>query len=372
MLHQHPQQQQLQPQQQRMPLRLTAAKSRLGHSEPVSGTLGVAHAAAMLAQNTSSAVMHLRSLNPMLASLMQSHVAAGRAAPYSARQDAPGLLDSAASAGWQASSGISAFAFQGTNAHAVLVRTASLPSSDSDLQLQRSLQRRRFWFAAPPHVFASRLVATRSAAVQLQAALEGPALAYLWDHTVQSRPLLPGAAMFEAAHAAAARLLVDASSSSAVPAAASALSGVSIPAPVVLPAIGSPATAVVVLTTAVEPATGRVAISSRASAARAAATHLAGRVARLPLATSATSNQQEHGSAPKRCLSFIFHCCVAGASRLLPPSATACVQQSLRYQADQYHVHPAIIDNATQVRGGGFTCKLACNRHCWAAIQHSS
>ena len=37
--------------------------------------------------------------------------------------------------------------------------------------------------------------------------LESPALAYLWEHRVRGRALLPGAAMFEAAYAAGAALL---------------------------------------------------------------------------------------------------------------------------------------------------------------------
>ncbi|EFN51780.1 hypothetical protein CHLNCDRAFT_27437, partial [Chlorella variabilis] len=48
------------------PLQLTTAKSRIGHSEPVAGTVGVTHAATMIAYNSISGVMHLQVFNPML------------------------------------------------------------------------------------------------------------------------------------------------------------------------------------------------------------------------------------------------------------------------------------------------------------------
>lgn len=53
-----------------------------------------------------------------------------------------------------------------------------------------------------PLLWAALKGASRAAVVQVQAALNRPALSYLWDHRVQGRAILPGAAMFEMAVAA--------------------------------------------------------------------------------------------------------------------------------------------------------------------------
>jgi acyl transferase domain-containing protein len=52
------------------------------------------------------------------------------------------------------------------------------------------------------HPLLSSVRREASAAVAVQAQLERPALGFLWDHTVQGRTILPGAAMCEMAVAA--------------------------------------------------------------------------------------------------------------------------------------------------------------------------
>ena len=334
------------------PLRLTAAKSRIGHSEPVSGTVGLAHATAQLAHASTSAVMHLRSFNPMLSGLIQTHTAGGWAAPYVARQDGTGLAGSAHGTPWRMASGISAFAFQGTNAHAVVVAADGLPASRQPVE--DTWQGRRFWFAAPPHVLVARLVAARPMA-QFQAALSGAALSYLWDHRVQGRPLFPGAAMFEAAFSAGALLLAGSSATTAGAGAAPlALAGASIPAPLVLPEMSGSSTGTM-LTTAVEPATGRVVVHSKDAAGRAA-THLAGMLAYTATVTSTATSLEQ----PSAALAWLASAAQSAAPQL-PAGAIADVQQCVRSQAGQHHMHPAVIDNATQAsrpRGSSETVLL--------------
>ena len=97
-----------------VPLELAAAKSRGGHAETGAGAVGMRAAAMRLSCLGQLPLAHLRSLN--------AHVAQA--------------LDTANTVHWQAARGlgggfagckvacVSAFAFQGTNAHAVLCRTA--------------------------------------------------------------------------------------------------------------------------------------------------------------------------------------------------------------------------------------------------------
>lgn len=46
-------------------------------------------------------------------------------------------------------------------------------------------QRRRLWFAPPPHVLLQRALAAARGTVQLAAQLSRTHLAYLWDHQVR-------------------------------------------------------------------------------------------------------------------------------------------------------------------------------------------
>lgn len=316
-------------------LRLTAAKSRFGHSEPVAGTVGISHAAATLLHHTTSAVMHLRSFNPLLTSLIQTHKASRFAGPYVARQDGTGLVDEATAANWQAATGVSAFAFQGTNAHALLVGANGILASRASQSAQ--WQRQRFWFSPKPHVFVSQLVFARPA-VHLQARLQVAALAYLWDHRVQNRALLPGAAMLETA-VAAGMLLMPSKGEAAV-----ALASISIPAPLILydrSGSGSPAHSIVLGTT-VDAASGRLAVGST-SAAGTGATHLTGSFAYAACICSLQNSSVAWGSTA---VSWLVGARLANGRT--PPTATAHMKHCLRYQAGQYYMHPAIIDNATQ------------------------
>lgn len=325
-------------------LRLAAAKSRVGHSEPASGAVGVTHAAAQLEQAASSVVLHLRSFNPLLVSIAQAHTAAGCAAPWVPRQQGPGQLSgTSSSTAQQTASGVSAFAFQGTNAHAVLVTGSTLPGEPPLAGSQ--WQRRRFWFAPPPHALAHNVSAATSATVRLQAALQAPAMAYLWDHKVQGQPLLPGAAMFEAAAAAGLLLLP---SIQAAAAAGPVLAGVSIPAPCVLPAHGSRPAEGPALAVAVELVTGRLTLRS------ASAAHLAGAfVHGTNTFHGATADASRQQLALGLCSAVLAPLLTGrmheGAASQPLPGAVAWVQERSRSQAGQYQLHPAVIDNATQV-----------------------
>lgn len=304
--------------------------------------VGGVHAAAQLAQAGTSAILHLRSFNPLLASIVQAQ-AAGWAVPYAARQDGPGLVGGTASGSTaqQAASGVSAFAFQGTNAHAVLLRAGCLPASMQ--AVSHTWQRRRFWFAPPPHALASRVVAASQSAVELQVVLHAPALAHLWDHQVQGRALLPGAAMFEAAVAAGTLLLGSAEPTPAA-SAGLVLAGVSIPAPCVLPDSGSGLSSSAVLTTAVEQATGRVALHGFTAA------HLVGCFARSAGAPAPAAISSSHLATGLRLL-LAGSLQLEAAPRHPLPAAVAWVEDGGRLQAGQYLLHPAAIDNATQASG---------------------
>ena len=215
-------------------LRLTAAKSRVGHSEAAAGASGIAQAAVQLVNASSAAIVHLRSINPLVASLVQAHVGAGNSQPLLPRQYSQ---HPAAASSPLASTGVSAFAFQGTNAHALLCQqdlpTSSIHAAANSSPGQRWL-RQRLWFAPRPHSLLGRLVSTARPAVEVAALLSMARHAYLLDHRVAGRAILPGAAMYEAGWAAGQLLANPSLAFGQGP----ALCDISIPSPLLLRAGG--------------------------------------------------------------------------------------------------------------------------------------
>jgi acyl transferase domain-containing protein len=95
-------------------LSLSSSKSWYGHAEPGAGMVGVAHALLAHQQQAVLPIMHLRSLNPMVASMLEAagtHAATrGLKMP---RQAGP----SSVGASVMPRTGISAFAFQVRDSH---------------------------------------------------------------------------------------------------------------------------------------------------------------------------------------------------------------------------------------------------------------
>jgi NADPH:quinone reductase-like Zn-dependent oxidoreductase/acyl carrier protein len=123
---------------------------------------------------------------------------------------------------------------QGTNAHVILETPAS--TANSAVISTASAPQRLAWSKARlwPLPAANQLISSfTSSTTAFEVNLCSSRLAFLWDHLVGGRVVFPGAAYVEMAAAATTALLLP---SSAGQAAAVALAGVTIPAPLVLPA----------------------------------------------------------------------------------------------------------------------------------------
>lgn len=81
--------------------------------------------------------------------------------------------------------GVSAFAFQGTNAHAILQPTSheGPPETVAAQKRQAVWQHRRWWFAPNPHSMLPN-VRCYSSHAEFEICLEHASLSYLWDHQV--------------------------------------------------------------------------------------------------------------------------------------------------------------------------------------------
>jgi acyl transferase domain-containing protein len=145
-------------------LHVLAAKSMVGHGEPASGLLGIQAAIQQATQRAALPILHLATVNPHVVDAAIATSDVHLAAP---RQQKP-LLPQAASAGQvqqlgvidggdetaAINIGVSAFAFQGTNAHALLsfdvddnLAAASDDSPDCHRHPQNLLswERQRLW-----------------------------------------------------------------------------------------------------------------------------------------------------------------------------------------------------------------------------------
>ncbi len=89
-----------------LPVRFTAAKSRLGHAETAAGTLGMLHITTQLTQMRTNSLTHLRTVNPYVISALEG----GRSAVFVPRQEGPLVLALAQQD--DHCMGVSSFAFQ--------------------------------------------------------------------------------------------------------------------------------------------------------------------------------------------------------------------------------------------------------------------
>jgi hypothetical protein len=190
------------------------------------------------------------------------------------------LAKNPAAASW----GVSAFAFQGTNAHVLLAgRTSDAAAAAETVARPVSWQRQRFWFSPEPHLLVG-LVRAAGKALAFQVNLSQAKHAHLWDHAVSGRPLLPGAAFLELA--AASLYLTNAQKEAQI------VAGATIPMPLELPADG----AVSMMLTCFVEDSGRLRVSS-ASARSVARDHMYGTSTWL---TQSTFNCDETRRAAKR------------------------------------------------------------------------
>ena len=151
--------------------------------------------------------MHLSMVNPHVRTILDLQASKGGGAPgwHAARQ-----TSGAARTALGAITGVSSFAFQGTNAHAIIQEAhdqAAVASSKLSTWAHQ-----RVWLAPPTNPFLQRLVASggrgsRRPHATIETALVAPRLAFLREHMIKGIQLVPAAAFLEIATAATGMLL---------------------------------------------------------------------------------------------------------------------------------------------------------------------
>ena len=373
---------------------LATAKALFGHTETAAGAVGMFRLCGRMAQHRRCDVLHLTTPNPYVAGVLEGTAAGSFTA---ARQPAPGLRPGGSSDMHVA--GASAFAFQGTNAHALLAST----SADVPRQPAATVapwRRSRHWYEPPASAVllcVAGVAGGGSDSVTFEVALGRPCLAFLWDHQVgrgqaqagqerdskrgpaaaaqfwqqwiagcpqppctnalsaplqvQGRVLVPGAAMYEVSRAAA-QLLVDGAKSGGV----AALTGISIPAPLLLPTGGSCGDTVLPsVRCTVSHAHGgapNVRLQSvGGSTSRASATNISAHVCRLVQPAPAAAPTTIPAAITAVCRVALARVAAAPLStaRAANAAPAACSTLELRgaLAAPGFHCHPAAVDAAT-------------------------
>lgn len=254
------------------------------------GLTGLAYAVEQLRLSLAAPILHLRTPNPHVMGVLDSAACYGRIA-------APRMPAPLASAGAKpAALGVSAFAFQGSNAHAVVsAAPKALRGGAPRAAVTLPWAKQRVWVHPAVAPLVTRVLAVRGPTVTFQLDLRAGRSAQLWDHVVSGRPLVPGTAFLGFA-AQCAALAADRGASDGAPTEV-ALTNVFISAPCILPtrldapegAGASPAKAggksahqqqQLALLCQLDVATGSVTVQSVAAGGRTV-THAAGRVAVL-------------------------------------------------------------------------------------------
>jgi short-subunit dehydrogenase len=222
-----------------LPIAMITSKVTLGHAEPAAGVVGVLHLLRAIQQAALPPLIHLQSLNPFVSEALampgSSSSSSSGGSFHLPRQLAPRIA-AAAAAGVSNSlgltSGVSSFAFQGTNAHLMLaaaskqaVDIASLTGSNGSSS-SSTWQRSRQWFMAAVNPLLSRVLRTCRAvaparghdAVHFQGRLASPSNAALLSSicNLNNTMVLPAAAALMVA-AAAVDCTSTSSSQTAVP-----------------------------------------------------------------------------------------------------------------------------------------------------------
>ena len=138
-----------------LPLVLMAGKSLMGHSEPAAGVMGIAHAQLAVNGHAALPLLHLHSVNAYIAPVLKQN-----AGNWSLQRNLGALPQSKSNnSGVDVglTVGVSSFAFQGTNAHALISSSTSYANNAATLSVSEcsTWQRGRYWVHPSMHSMVS-------------------------------------------------------------------------------------------------------------------------------------------------------------------------------------------------------------------------
>jgi acyl transferase domain-containing protein/acyl carrier protein len=209
------------PKTKRGALTLAAAKTAFGHAEAGAGLIGTLRAISSITHALVQSVVNLRTVNPYVADTM--NIAKLASAPKQESVLVSHQMEELSVCG------ISSFAFQGTNAHCLLGRDVVETSTGYASAARKGFEQQSLWITPYAHPMISTAT-TKKTQVQINSFICGTTLAFLWDHRVNGKALLPGTGFLELSTAISTSVLGEAAISAAY-----AVSGVSIRFPLEMP-----------------------------------------------------------------------------------------------------------------------------------------
>ena len=244
--------------------------------------------------------------------------------------------------------GISSFAFQGTNAHALIGKHLSasgfhLPDPTAARLAAGDLQRARFWVFPAAHPLVGT-AATHSSSrrggpkvVVFECQLLAPRLALYAHHAVFGRVLFPAAGMLEAVLAAGATAL-DAAAAQTL-----AVEGMAISSPLVLPPPNSQQKRGIVIRCTLEPATGDFTLSHAAHRTSKKITENAAGTFALVTATVAAVAVHTAAAVALRAAA-LRHALLCKTAQLVMGHTTGSITVHQQLATDGYRVPPTCMD----------------------------
>ena len=168
-------------------LQLTSAKSFMGHAEPAAGIVGLSRLSMMLQSSVLDPFITLRNINPHVSATIGSFSGYSVFAPRQVIATASDKMKIG---------GVSAFAFQGTNAHAVVKEVVLEVTAES---VNAILQPERYWVLPPAHPFGQKFIKLpkKSGLNAFEGFISMQRLNFLLDHAVLGRVLFPATGMME-------------------------------------------------------------------------------------------------------------------------------------------------------------------------------
>ena len=168
------------------PLVIGASKTCFGHTEGTAGMTGSLLALNYLQKQISAPVVNLRSLNPYVQPSLSNNAAH---VPW---QPAPTMQ------GFGSCAGTSSFGMSGVNSHAIFALNSSSSANDTVLVKPLYMERIRCWPLPMLHPFITGAVASGKL---IEVSVRSHA--FLHDHQVFGRAIMPASGMFEIMHAVA-------------------------------------------------------------------------------------------------------------------------------------------------------------------------
>jgi hypothetical protein len=161
----------------RGPLTLWAAKASHGHAEAGAGVLNIVHCLASMSHLQSSCLTTLRVVNPYVAETM--NIAKLTFAPRELHAISSELVEE------MTVTGISAFAFQGSNAHMILGDADSMATHQVSQRVNFNHQ--LLWVYPRAHPLVTHVHKAKAGKVVTYSHIGRAALSYLWDHSINGK-----------------------------------------------------------------------------------------------------------------------------------------------------------------------------------------